>query len=369
MKALFTGGGTGGHIYPSLSLAEKLKDEYEFEIVYVGSPDSMEERIMKEKALTFKAIESDGFRSKNPFKNLAVLLKLYKARKKAIKLLKEENPAFVFASGGYVSAPLALAAKNLKIPLFLHEQNSIPGLTNRLTSRYASLVFTTFSSSNKHFPSGVRTINSGLPVRKEFKNIDLEKARVQYKTADFSKTILITGGSGGALYLNKAVLSLYPWASEKNLQLIHVTGQRDFSLINEKYKQMDIKSNNIRIVPYLEDMHLALAASDIIISRAGASFLSEMTFLGKSGIIIPYPWATNNHQFENAKALSQEGAFIMLEEKELEKTPDLLREELLRLLSDNSKLKDMEAKSAKEGNHRTLEIIIENIFKETGVKS
>lgn len=367
MKAIFTGGGTGGHIYPSLAIAEKLKDEYNFEIIYLGSPDSMEERIMGEKGLPFLALETEGLTSKNPLKIMKVFLKLIKARKEAIKILDKEKPLFIFATGGYVSAPLALAAKKMRIPLFLHEQNSIPGLTNKITSRFAEVVFTTFSGSQKHFPAGVRTINSGLPVRKEFQDIDLEEAREEFRVKDFKKTVLITGGSGGALFLNKSALSLYSWAEENNIQLIHVTGKRDFSLITEEINKMQIKSNNIKLLPYLNDMHKALAAADLTVSRAGASFLAEMTYLGKTGLVIPFPFAANNHQFENARELAEKGTLLMLEEKEIEKNPQLLKETLTNLLADQEKINKMEEKSAHEGQHKTLEIIVENIFKETGV--
>lgn len=368
MKAIFTGGGTGGHIYPALAVAQRFRDISNYDIRYIGSEVGMEKKIIEDAGFLFSGIVTDGFRSKNPIKNFKVLLKLRKATKVVEEILKKDKPEFVFATGGYVSAPVVLAAKNLKIPIFLHEQNSIPGLTNKISSRFAKLIFTTFPGSEKYFPKKIKTVYSGLPVRKEFFNINIKDAYQKFDLKEDKKTILITGGSGGSLFLNKAVLSLYELAEKEDIQIIHVTGERDFPEIWVKMKEMNYDSKNIRLYPYLSNMYDALAIADICISRAGAAFLSEMMFMGKTGLIIPFPYAANNHQLENAKDLSEKKAIIMIEEKEIQRDSVILNKILVDLLENEKKLEKMKKSSSDLGIKNTLEIIENNIFKEIGVK-
>lgn len=368
MKAVFTGGGTGGHIYPALAVAQRFRDVSKYEIRYIGSEIGMEKKIIEDAGFLFSGIETDGFRSKNPFINLAVLFKVKKAAKVVEEIMKKDKPNFVFATGGYVSAPVILAANKLGIPIFLHEQNSIPGLTNKISSRFAKIVFTTFPGSEKHFSKKVKTICSGLPIRKEFLNINKKEVYEKFKLKEDKKTLLITGGSGGSLFLNNIVLNLYDLAEKKEIQVIHVTGKRDFLKISKKKDEMKQKFENINIYPYLSDMYNALAISDICISRAGAAFISEMMFLGKTGIIIPFPYAANNHQLENAKDLAEKKAAIMIEEKELHKSSAILKQSFLNILEDKDLLKKMQKASSSLGVKNTLEIIEQNIFKEIGVK-
>ena len=368
MRAVFTGGGTGGHIYPALAVAQKFNENAEWDISYIGSENGMEKKIIEDAGIPFTGIETDGFRTKNPFRNFLVLLKVNKAVKFVKKIFEKDKPDFVFATGGYVSAPVVLAAKKLKIPVFLHEQNSIPGLTNKISSRYANTVFTTFPGSEKHFSKNIKTICTGLPVRKEFYNIDKSEALLKLGLEDDKKTVLITGGSGGALFLNNAVISLYDFAEEKNFQIIHVTGKRDFPEVKRKKDNLGKNFKNVKLYPYLSDLYNALAIADFCISRAGAAFLSEMTFLGKTGIIIPFPYAANNHQFENAKNLAQREAIIMVEEKEIINDSDLFRKIISDVLFDEKKLEKMEKNSYDLGVRNTLNLIEENILKEIGVK-
>lgn len=367
MKAIFTGGGTGGHIYPALAVAQRFRDISNIEIRYIGSKIGMEKKIIEDAGFLFSGIETDGFRSKNPIDNFKVLLKLREATKVVKEILKNDKPEFVFATGGYVSAPVVLAAKNLKIPIFLHEQNSIPGLTNKISSRFAKLVFTTFPGSEKHFPTKIKTVYSGLPVRKEFSNINIKEAYQKFNFNEDKRTLLITGGSGGSFFLNKAVLSLYEFAQNEDIQIIHVTGERDYPIIREKIAKMSYISENIHLYPYLSNMYDALAIADICISRAGAAFLSEMLFMGKTGVVIPFPYAANNHQLENAKDLSEKKAIIMIEEKEIQRDSVILKEIILDLLKNEEKIEKMKKTSSQLGIKNTLDIIVNNILKEIGV--
>lgn len=368
MRAVFTGGGTGGHIYPALAVAQKFNESADWDISYIGSENGMEKKIIEDAGIPFTGIETDGFRTKSPFKNFLVLLKVNKAVKFVKKIFEKDKPDFVFATGGYVSGPVVLAAKKLNIPVFLHEQNSIPGLTNKISSRYAKTVFTTFPGSEKHFSEKIKTVHTGLPVRKEFYNIDKKEALLKLGLSNDKKTILITGGSGGARFLNNEVLSLYNDAEEKGFQIIHVTGKRDYSEIKNKADSFGKEFKNVQIFPYLSDMYNALAVADFCISRAGAAFLSEMTFLGKTGIIVPFPYAANNHQLENAKNFAKREAVIMVEETEIQKDSQLLRKIISDVLFDEKKLEKMEKNSYDLGVRNTLELIEKNILKEIGVK-
>lgn len=369
MKAIFTGGGTGGHIYPALAVAQRFRDFSNYEIIYIGSENGMEKKIIEDAGFIFKGIETDGFRSKNPLKNFFVLLKVRRATKVVLDLLKKNKPDFIFATGGYVSAPVVLAAKKLEVPIFLHEQNSIPGLTNKISSKYAKLVFTTFPGSEKFFSKKTKTVQSGLPVRKEFYNINLEFAKKKFEKKPGRKTILITGGSGGASFLNNIALTLYEFAEENNIQIIHVTGKRDYSEVIKKKEEMGIEFKNVQIYSFLPDMYNALGIADLCISRAGASFLSEMTFLGKTGIIIPFPYSANNHQLENAKNLLKKGAIIMVEEKDIKEKLEILKNKISENLFNDKIVEKMNAASFELGVRNTLEIIEDNIIKEIGAKT
>lgn len=300
------------------------------------------------------------------------MLKLFFAVINSLRYLIRIRPDFVFATGGYVSAPVVIAAGLLRIPFFIHEQNAIFGITNRIAGRFARTVFTTFR--NTTFARGFwgkipanKIIFSGLPVRSEFFDPDRNEAVARFKLDQSKKTILVTGGSRGARFINHEIKKIYPFFIKNQWQLIHVIGQRDFDQFEKELPDDQERDQLIQRYAYLNHMHDALAVADLCISRAGASFLAEMTVSGRPGILIPFPYATHNHQVSNAQALEKEGAVITIEEKQIEDNPLLLQETIEKIINDQP-LSELMRKAAKTaGTVNTLQVIEQNILKETGV--
>ena len=363
MKGIFTGGGTGGHIFPSLAVAQRYSLIPESSVIYVGSASGMESAIVPEAGFPFIGIQVRGFQGKNLLYNVKSLWILYKGVRELKTIFQRERPDFVFATGGYVSAPVVLAARLLRVPVFLHEQNQIPGLANRWLSYFASRVFVTFPDSIKRFPNPDKCLWSGLPLRQSFFQVKREEACQRLGLDPQKKTLLVTGGSRGASALNKIAESLYQWIEQAGWQMIHITGEGAYEEIIKRKDKMP-GNESVKIFPFLSGMEDALAASHICLSRAGASFLSEMMFMGRPGILIPYPHATHNHQVENSRSLVEMGAAKMIEEKELLDDPGKVQR-LLQELFDQPGLIEQMAVAAR-GFYREdpAGVIVDTIQKE-----
>ncbi|WP_196594408.1 undecaprenyldiphospho-muramoylpentapeptide beta-N-acetylglucosaminyltransferase [Pectinatus sottacetonis] len=351
MKFIFSGGGTGGHIYPAITLIETIREKYpEAQILYVGTKKGLEADIVPKAGFSFKTIDIEGFERRFTLRNVVVLGKAFKGLIKAYKILKNFSPDAVIGTGGYVSGPILLMAALMKIPTLIQDQNAIPGITNKILSKFVTQIACGYQSACKHFPQE-KTFLTGNPIRRNVMLCKRDQAIDELKLAANKKTILVTGGSRGARKINKAMLELYHhFADSDDIQILHITGKLEYERVMADLRIRHIdskKAKNIFIKPYLYDMPQALAAADIIISRAGAIGLAEITARGIPSILIPYPYAAENHQEYNAKALVEAGAAVMILNKDL--TGSKLIHVLDELLASEEKMADMRCKSKKMG--------------------
>lgn len=348
---VFAAGGTGGHINPALAVAGEIRKRYpEANILFVGTAEKMEARLVPAAGFDFKTIQISGFNrvlNLNGIKqNIKTLSHLLKSSSQAKKIIKDFNADAVIGFGGYVSGPVVRAAAKLGIPTAVHEQNAFPGMTNKTLAKMVDAVMLTEESVAQYMQPKNPPVVTGLPVRGELLETDRDVARAELGLDDKS-FILSMGGSLGAKAINDSMLEVIANRTQKNdCVFMHATG-KDCKDFPERLaeKGVNLNSKNIIIRDYIDDMHRCLAAADLVICRAGASSLCEFQVMGKPSILIPYPFATENHQYHNAKALADKGAAILIEEKDL--TPAALMQHIDTLLESPGKLTQM-AKSAKQ---------------------
>ncbi|MBI5327913.1 MAG: undecaprenyldiphospho-muramoylpentapeptide beta-N-acetylglucosaminyltransferase [Deltaproteobacteria bacterium] len=324
MRIVLTGGGTGGHLFPALALADELKAKNkECEILFIGSTTGIEKDIVPRYGYPLELLDIEGFKDKGWFNKLPAGLKAAKAVILAVKILKHFQPDVVIGTGGYSSGPLILAARLLRIRAAILEQNTVPGLTNRILGRIANKVFVAFEQSKNFFPVG-RVILAGNPVRREI----LQKSEVRSQKSEDKETgvewamptnkfsILIFGGSQGAKAVNTAFLDAMEYLADvrDSIKIIHQTGDADYTSVKETYARKGIKADVVR---FIDDMAKAYSLADLVICRAGATSIAEITALGLASILIPYPFAANNHQEMNANYLAGKGAAIAIRQDEI----------------------------------------------------
>ena len=350
MKYLIAGGGTGGHIYPALAIAKEIKDKYaDAEILYVGTESGLEAEIVPKAGYDFKTIRVKGMPRKLNKKSLIAAIALLHGLNDSRKILKEYKPDIVIGTGGYVCGPVVYMASRFKIPTLIHEQNAFPGITNKILSRYVDKVAITFDEAKKYFKYPNRVINTGNPIRSEILNIDKSKA---YKELDIQPNIpliLSFGGSGGQKKLNDSILDFIQYNIEnKNIQLIHVTGNRLYEDFMEEVKKRNIIiPNNMKILPYLYKMLEALNIANLVVTSSGAITLAEISAIGVPSILIPKSYTAENHQEYNANAFRDSGASIVILEKDL--NSEKFNNIVLELLNNEEKLQDMGISSRRMG--------------------
>ena len=341
MRIIVTAGGTGGHIYPALAIINKIKEkEKDSKILYIGTLDRMESIIVPKYNIDYVGINMQGLNRKNIFKNIKVITNFSKAIKKSKEIMKEFKPDVVLGIGGYVTAPVIMAAHSLGIKTFIHEQNSIPGLSNKILSRYVDKIGISLPSSMEFFDKN-KTIYTGNPRSEEVYNSKPILKR-KYKLRNDKKLVLIVMGSLGSLVINEKMKEVLQGFKDKDYEVLFVTGKSYF----DEYKKIKIPSN-VRLEPYIEDMPSLMKKCDLIVSRAGATAISEITVLGIPSILIPSPHVTHNHQYKNAKVLSDKGASIIVEEKDL--TSENLIKNIDEIMSNKEKYDIMKKKSKELG--------------------
>jgi UDP-N-acetylglucosamine--N-acetylmuramyl-(pentapeptide) pyrophosphoryl-undecaprenol N-acetylglucosamine transferase len=362
MKYIVTGGGTGGHIYPALAIAQGLKEKFGAEVVYIGSKKGLESDIVPRERLIFKAIDLAGFRRKISFDNIRTLWKAVKGYKKAKQIINEFSPAAVIGTGGYVSGPVILAAYRLGIPTIIHEQNAFPGITNRILSRFVNLVALTFEAAESYFPAGTRVRITGLPVSKELLVHDRKGSREVLGLSLQDMVVLSFGGSQGAKTINAAMLKVFKeYAGKEGISFLHATGYDNYHSFMEECKAMNLlPAKNIFISDYFRDMPKFYSAADLVISRAGAGTIAEITAQGLPAILIPYPFASGNHQEHNALALSGAGGGFLIRNQDL--SGEVLSSEIGRLTNSPSLLKEMGRISRSLSKQDALDNIINCIY-------
>lgn len=342
MKVILTGGGTGGHIYPAIAIADKIKQKNpDAEILFVGTKKGMERELVPKNNYNIRFITVSGFHRKKILKNISTVRDLIKGNYQAKKIIEEFKPDIVIGTGGYVCGPVVRAAYKKGVRTFIHEQNAFPGVTNRLLERYVEKVFISFPDSAAYFKHSEKLIVTGNPIRKTFSvnnNCNYRK-KLYINSSDF--VILCFGGSRGAGEINSVMTevaqTLY---SIPGIKLIFITGKQYFQKINNCFEEKGIShSDNTIILPYADNIHEYLFASDLVISRSGALTVSEITACGRPSILIPSPNVTGNHQFFNAKVVADRGGAIIIEERDL--TEEKLTGTILRLMNNREIINDM----------------------------
>lgn len=346
MKYLITGGGTGGHIYPALSIALEIKKrDNEAKILYVGTRKGLESELVPKEGFDFKTIRVKGMPRKVNIEAFMATKELFLGLLDSNKIIKEFNPNIVIGTGGYVCGPVVYMASRKKIPTLIHEQNAFPGITNKILARYVDKVLVTFEESKKYFKYPEKVILTGNPVRKTIMDIDKEQAYKDLKVQQNIPFILAFGGSGGQKKLNEAMFHVIKKnISNENLQIIHVTGKRFYEDFINKLKRENLYiKENIKVVPYFYDMPKGLNIADLVITSAGAITLAEISAIGVPSILIPKGYTAENHQEYNAKAFEEKGAAHLILEKDL--TGESLYEAIYMIIKDKNKLADMGEKS------------------------
>ncbi|MBO5937728.1 MAG: undecaprenyldiphospho-muramoylpentapeptide beta-N-acetylglucosaminyltransferase [Clostridia bacterium] len=326
MKILFAAGGTGGHINPALATAGEIRERYpDAEILFVGTKDKMEAKLVPAAGFDFTTIRISGFQRKisieNIIRNLKTIFYLLFCTFSVKKILKKFKPDVVVGFGGYVSGPVVRTAAKMGIPTAIHEQNAYPGITNKTLAKIVDKVMLTAEEAEKYMQCKNPPAVTGLPVRGEMLRADRDFARAKLGIRDDQKLVLSMGGSLGAMTINNAMVDLITDNYKNNsLYFIHAMGQYGL-WVPDKLKEngVDTDAANLELREYISDMDVCMPAADVVICRAGASSLSELQALGKASILVPSPNVAENHQYHNAMALVNKGAALIIEEKDLTK--------------------------------------------------
>jgi UDP-N-acetylglucosamine--N-acetylmuramyl-(pentapeptide) pyrophosphoryl-undecaprenol N-acetylglucosamine transferase len=319
MKIIVSGGGTGGHIYPALSIIKEAKKHHpELACLFVGTPQGLEADIVKQTDIPFEEIHITGFKRKLSYENVKTIYHFIRGVQKSKQLLRSFKPDIVIGTGGYVCGPVVYAAAKLEIPTLLHEQNIIPGLTNAFLSRYTDGVAVSFDGSANMFKKASSVKITGNPRATEVIEANGLAGKRSLSISLTKRVILVVGGSRGAKAINKAFVDMLPSLQQlKDCHIVYVTGEVHYQQVMEDIEKCKVSLEHVSIKPFIYNMPDVLAATDLIINRAGASFLAEITALGLPSILIPSPYVTNNHQEKNARWLEGRGAAKVILEKDL----------------------------------------------------
>lgn len=348
MRVMVSGGGTGGHIYPAITIIEALRAlDPSVEILYVGTKKGLESNIIPKENIPFATIEVAGFQRKLTLKNFVTLGRAAAGVWQALTLVRKFRPDVVIGTGGYVCGPVLLAAGMLGVPTMIQEQNVVPGVTNKIASRFVKKIAVGYEEAGAYFPDRNKIVATGNPVRQAVLTASREDGIREFGLDANKKTILVSGGSRGARSINTAMLALHQkFCGRDDVQILHITGQNEYNKVIDSLQEMGIAwqaAGNIKIVPYAYHMPNALATADLAIFRAGALGLAELAARGIPSILVPYPYATANHQEYNARIMEKHGAACMILDRDL--TGEGLTAKVESLLADEAMLCDM-AKAA-----------------------
>ncbi|WP_290034210.1 undecaprenyldiphospho-muramoylpentapeptide beta-N-acetylglucosaminyltransferase [Ligilactobacillus cholophilus] len=342
MRLLVSGGGTGGHIYPALALIEEAKKkDPTTEVLYVGTKKGLESQIVPDAGIDFKTIEIQGFKRSLSLENFKTVYLFLKSISDSKKIIKEFKPDIVIGTGGYVCGSVVYAASRLHIPTVIHEQNSVAGVTNKFLSHFTNKVAIAFDDVRKDFPDE-KIVFTGNPRAQQVAHMQKKNRLAQYGLNDEQPTVLIFGGSRGAEKINQSALEAAKNFTAKNYQVLFVTGRVHFDEIMKKAEKMDIPSNMV-IKPYIPNMPEILPEIDLIVGRAGATSLAEITALGIPSILIPSPYVTADHQTKNAMSLVERNAAKIIKEQDL--NGELLSKTIDSLMTNENERDEM-AKNA-----------------------
>lgn len=356
MKIIVSAGGTGGHIYPALAIINKFKEkEKNLDILYIGTHNRMEKDIIPKRGLKYEALEIYGFSKRDILLDIKNIFLIGKAKKKCLKIMREFKPDIVLGIGGYVTYPVIWAAHKLGIKTFIHEQNSIPGKSNLMLQTKADLIGVSFKESASFFkkaqdkvfysgnPCGENALNSE-PMPKEKLGLNPKK-----------KLVVIVAGSLGSATINQKMKDYLYKSANASYEVLYITGK---SLYDDFIKDSNFASN-IKVLPYLDNLPSLLKNTDLIVTRAGASTMSEILSLNLPAIFIPSPYVANNHQYYNALEIKNNGGGEIIEEKDL--TSDNLSNKINEVLNNHELYSNMKANLKKMSMNNSSDLIYEKI--------
>lgn len=346
MKVIVTGGGTGGHIYPALAFIRYLKSVDEnAEVLYIGTQKGLESQLVPDEGISFETIEIQGIRRSLSLSNFKTLSLLVSSLKKAKRLIKDFSPDLVIGTGGYVSAPVLIAAMRLHLPTIIHEQNSYPGLTNRYLGKRATRVALAIEAAKSYFPES-KAVFTGNPRAQEVVLAAKAKDLSGYGLSNDKKTLIIFGGSRGAQKINEAVLEALPAFAKADYQVLYASGKAYYADYQKDFVKFD-KAKNVAIVPYIEDMPAVFGAASLFVGRSGATTIAEVSALGLPAIFIPSPNVVADHQTKNALALVEAGAAKLIKDEAL--NAETLLQEISKIFSNPELYQKMHEKSLEQG--------------------
>ena len=363
LKIVISGGGTGGHIYPAIAIAKKiLEKNKDSKILFVGAKGRMEMEKIPEEGFSIIGLEVVGIQRslslKSIFKNLKFPFLLLKSLKNAKKILEDFKPDVVVGVGGYASGPTLRMAHSLNIPTLIQEQNSYAGLTNKWLSKKANKICVAYENMNQFFDES-KLILTGNPVRKDIENLNskVDEAKKYFNVLKSEKVILVLGGSLGAMSINEGIIKSISILNDQPVKLIWQVGNRYFNKINDQLTQINMI--NIHPLPFIKRMDLAYAVSDIVISRAGALSISELTLAGIPSILVPSPNVSEDHQTKNAMSLVSKSAAILVKDDQTEK----LLSVAIELLKNKEQLTKISKNAKNLGKPNATNDIVSEIFK------
>ena len=362
MRIIVSGGGTGGHIYPAVTIANQIKEKQpDAEIIFVGTREGLESEIVPRYGYPIEFIEVAGFQRKLSLDTIKSTFKLLAGLIDALKLIRKIKPDLVVGTGGYVCGPVLFLAALQGIPTCIQEQNAMPGVTNKILAHFVKKVFLGYQEAGKYFGGNSDKIFTGNPIRKEILEVSRATAIEKFKLDPAKKTILVSGGSRGARSINDAMaLVETSLAGRSDVQVIHITGETGYEKFIGQVEKRVLMSDNIKVFRYMYDMPMALAAADLAIFRSGAIGLAELMARGIPSILVPYPYATANHQEHNARAVEGAGGAVVILDKEL--TGEILLKQIESLLADESKLQKMKDAAKALGRPEAAEDIARKVL-------
>ena len=340
---MLAGGGTGGHLFPALAIADEIKRlEPASRFLFLGTKGKIEARVVPQRGYPFRSIWISGFHRRLTVDNLLFPVKVVVSLVQSLFVIRQFRPDVVIGTGGYVCGPILFVASMLGIPTVIHESNSYPGVTTRLLAKRVTSVFIAFDAARRWLKRTDHVRLVGTPTREILGTVSKEEGRTFFHIATSKKTLLVFGGSLGASSINNAVLEAIPELLAANVQLIWQTGQSDY----ERVRKSSGNKNTGWLGPFIDKMEYAFGAADLVICRAGATTLAELTRVGKPAIVVPYPFAAGDHQTHNARSLADAGAAVMIADQDVRKN---LKETAISLLSDPERLNEMGNASAQLG--------------------
>ena len=360
LRIIISGGGTGGHIFPAVSIANAIKAKYpEAKILFVGALGRMEMQRVPAAGYEIKGLPICGFDRKHLLKNIAVLFKIWKSQRMAKNIIKNFKPMAAVGVGGYASGPTLNVCASKGIPCLIQEQNSYAGVTNKLLAKKADKICVAYEGMERFFPAE-KIIMTGNPVRQNVleTSITVEDARKQFGLEPDKKTILLVGGSLGARTINESVLNNLDKIANSGIQFIWQTGKYYSASIKEQMKGKEIP--NLKVMDFISDMGAAYKAAGLVISRAGASSISEFCLIGKPVILVPSPNVAEDHQTKNAMALVNKDAAIFVKDSE---APEVLIDKAISTINDEQKLNSLSENIKKLGLKNSADVIADEVVK------